>query len=187
MTLTLIGSAAEVDLSPLYEMVTVLPLALFGRAKTALPFLSSFSVQVFLPSLAVTLPAGVTSSNGRSTVTVTLPAFDVALSDEPPLDRTISPSEPAVSVAQANPVGLGLAALAGGFLIGMLLPTTTIENEKLGPVSDDLKDKAKDTASEAVDHGKQVAQEVASNVTETAKETVQESGQQHAEELKSSL
>src|SRR3954452_6144321 len=93
----------------------------------------------------------------------------------------------AVTVAQANPLGLGLGALAGGFLIGMLLPTTSVENEKLGPVSDDLKDKAKTTAQEAVEHGKQVAQEVASNVADTAKETVQESGQQHADDLKSSV
>jgi len=93
----------------------------------------------------------------------------------------------AVTVAQANPLGLGLGALAGGFLLGMLLPTTSVENEKLGPVSDDLKDKAKTTAQEAVEHGKQVAQEVASNVADTAKETVQESGQQHADDLKSSV
>src|SRR3954452_19290951 len=96
-------------------------------------------------------------------------------------------AQQAVGVAQANPVGLGIAALAGGFLIGMLLPTTNIENEKLGSASDDLKELAKETASEAVDHGKQVVQDVGSNVVDTAKETVQESGQQHAEELKSSV
>jgi len=93
----------------------------------------------------------------------------------------------AVGVAQANPLGLGLAAVAGGFLIGMLLPTTSVENEKLGQASDELKEKAKTTAHEAVDHGKQVAQEVASNVAETAKDTVQDSGQQHASELKDSV
>jgi hypothetical protein len=93
----------------------------------------------------------------------------------------------AVTVAQANPLGLGVAALAGGFLIGMLLPTTNIENEKLGPAATDFKEQAKSTGSEAVDHGKQVAQEVASDVVETAKETAQEQGQQHAEELKSSV
>jgi len=93
----------------------------------------------------------------------------------------------AVTIAEANPVGLGVAALAGGFLIGMLLPTTKVENEKLGPKATQFKEQAKDVASEAVDHGKQVAQEVASNVAETAKETAQEQGQQHAEELKSSV
>ena len=91
-------------------------------------------------------------------------------------------AQKAVGVAQANPLGLGVAALAGGFLIGMLLPSTKVENEKLGPMSTQLKEQAKETASEAVDHGKQVAQEVASTAVDTAKEQ----GQQHAEELKSS-
>src|SRR3954451_17555391 len=93
----------------------------------------------------------------------------------------------AVTVAESNPLGLGVAALAGGFLLGMLLPATKVENEKLGPMSTQLKEQAKETASEAVDHGKQVAQEVASNVAQTAKDTAQEQGQQHAEELKSSV
>jgi hypothetical protein len=89
----------------------------------------------------------------------------------------------AVGVAEANPLGLGLAAFAGGFLIGMLLPSTQVEDEKLGPMSTQMKEQAKETASEAVDHGKQIAQEVASSAADTAKEQ----GQQHAEDLKSSM
>jgi hypothetical protein len=95
-------------------------------------------------------------------------------------------AQQAVGVAQSNPLGLGIASLAGGFLLGMLIPSTKVENEKLGPMSTQVKEQAKATAQEAVDHGKQVAQEVASNVTDTAKETVQEQGQQHAQELKDS-
>jgi hypothetical protein len=101
----------------------------------------------------------------------------------PSTDDVKQGAQKAVSVAEANPLGLGVAALAGGFLIGMLLPSTRAENEKLGPVADDVKDRAKETASEAVEHGKQVAQEVASTAADTAKEQ----GQQHAEELKSSV
>jgi hypothetical protein len=88
----------------------------------------------------------------------------------------------AVGVAQANPLGLGAAAIAGGFLLGMLVPSTKIEDEKLGPVSSEVKEKAKETAQEAVDRGKQVAQEAASSAADTAKEQ----GKQQAEELKSS-
>ena len=95
-------------------------------------------------------------------------------------------AQQAVGVAQANPIGLGVGAIAGGFLLGMLMPSTRVEDEKMGQLSTELKDKARETASEAVDHGKQVAQEVASDVTETAKQTAQEQGQQHAEELKGS-
>lgn len=93
----------------------------------------------------------------------------------------------AATVAQANPLGLGIAALAGGFLLGMLLPSTRIEDEKMGDAASQLKEQARETAAEAIDHGKQVAQEVASNVAETARDTAQEQGQQHAQELKESV
>jgi hypothetical protein len=86
-----------------------------------------------------------------------------------------------VSTAESNPLGLGIAALASGFLIGMLLPSTNVENERLGPKADQLKEQAKETASEAVDRGKQVAQDAASAAAGTAKE----SAQQHAEEIRS--
>jgi hypothetical protein len=89
-------------------------------------------------------------------------------------------AQKAVSVAESNPLGLGVAAIAGGFLIGMLLPTTNVENEKLGPKADQLKEQAKETASEAVDRGKQVAQEAASAAAETAKDQ----GQQHADQMR---
>jgi hypothetical protein len=67
----------------------------------------------------------------------------------------------AVGVAQENPIGLGVAALAGGFLIGMLIPSSRIEDEKLGPASTEVKERATEMAHEAVDRGKEVAQEVA--------------------------
>lgn len=92
-------------------------------------------------------------------------------------------AQKAVSVAESNPLGLGIAALAGGFLIGMLIPSTKVEDEKLGPKADELKAQANDAASEAVDRGKQVAQEAASAAADTAKQE----GQHHADEMKSSV
>ena len=88
----------------------------------------------------------------------------------------------AAGVAQENPLGLALGSIALGFLAGMLVPSTKVEDEKVGPLADQVKEKAKETGQEAMERGKQVAQEAA----ESAKETVQESGQQHAEELRSS-
>ena len=88
----------------------------------------------------------------------------------------------AVGIAQENPLGLAVGALAVGFLAGMAAPTTRVEDEKIGPLADEVKDRAKETGQEALEHGKQVAQETA----HSAQETAQQSGQQHAQELKTS-
>jgi ElaB/YqjD/DUF883 family membrane-anchored ribosome-binding protein len=99
----------------------------------------------------------------------------------------------AVGFAEENPLGLALGGVAAGFLLGMLLPSTKIEDEKVGPVADDVKDKAKETGQEALERGKQVAQDAAEAASESAqdaaqnvKETVQESGREQAEDLRSS-
>jgi ElaB/YqjD/DUF883 family membrane-anchored ribosome-binding protein len=84
----------------------------------------------------------------------------------------------AASVAQENPLGLAVGAVAVGFLAGMLIPSTRVEDEKLGPVADDVKDRAKQTGQEALERGKQVAQDAA--------QAAKDSGQEHAQELGSS-
>jgi hypothetical protein len=91
-------------------------------------------------------------------------------------------AQQAVSVAQENPLGLALGAVAAGFIAGMLIPSTRVEDEKMGEMSDQVIDQVKDTASEALDRGKQVATDVAQQAQETAKE----SGQEQAQELASS-
>ena len=61
------------------------------------------------------------------------------------------------------------------------MPSPRVEDEKLGPVADQVKDKVKETGQEALDRGKQVAQEVASTAADTAKEKTQEHGQELAD------
>ena len=96
-------------------------------------------------------------------------------------------------MAQENPLGLAVGSIAIGFLAGMLIPSTKVENEKLGPVADQVKDQVKETGQEALERGKQVAQEVAGTaqehvqqVAEDVKETAQQAAQQQGEELKDS-
>ena len=85
----------------------------------------------------------------------------------------------AVGLAQENPLGLAVGAVALGFLAGLAVPSTQMENQRLGPVADQVKDKVKETGQEALDRGKQVAQEAAASAAETAKEQ----GQQHGQDL----
>jgi len=84
-------------------------------------------------------------------------------------------------VAQQNPLGLAVGAAAIGFVAGMLAPSTRIEDERIGPMADQLKEKAMETGQEAVERGKDVAQQAAGS----ARETAQEAGRQQAEEMRS--
>ena len=85
-----------------------------------------------------------------------------------------------VGVAQENPLGLAIGALAVGFVGGLLIPSTRVEDEKLGPMADQVKEKARETGQEAMERGKEVAQQAA----QSAKETAQEASREHAEGLK---
>jgi Protein of unknown function (DUF3618). len=81
--------------------------------------------------------------------------------------------------AERNPFGLAVGAAALGFVAGLLIPSTRVENERMGEMSDRVVDAAKETASDAVERGKQVAQEAA----ETAKDSGKEQGQVLASNL----
>jgi gas vesicle protein len=112
-----------------------------------------------------------------STPDVSMPGF------VPDGEQVRQGARQAVSTAQANPVGLGIGAVAAGFLLGMVVPSTRVEDERMGDMSDQLKDQARDVGQQALEHGKQVVQETA----QTASETMQEQGQQHGEELAETL
>jgi hypothetical protein len=110
----------------------------------------------------------------------------------------------AVGVAQENPLGLAIGGLAAGFLAGMMLPSTKVEDEKVGPIADQVKETAAETGQEALERGREVAGQVAGQAVEGAREagqqvmenakevgqeameTAKEAGQEQAEELKDS-
>ena len=85
--------------------------------------------------------------------------------------------------AERNPLGLALAGAAAGFVAGIFAPSTTLEDEKFGPISDEMKSHAADLGGEALEHGKQVAQAA----TESAVETAKQEGKKHGEELSTSV
>ena len=49
----------------------------------------------------------------------------------------------AAGLAKENPLGLAIGAAALGFLAGLAVPSTRVEDEKLGPVADQVKDRVK--------------------------------------------
>ena len=100
----------------------------------------------------------------------------------PSADQVAQQAKRAVGVAQENPLGLALGSFAVGFLAGMMAPSTRLEDEKIGPVSDQIKDTARSTGHEALERGRQVAQET----TQVAKEAAQEAGQRVAEKAQES-
>ena len=81
----------------------------------------------------------------------------------------------AAGVAQENPLGLAIGGVAVGFIAGMLVPSSRVEDEKLGPMADQVKDQIKETGQEAIERGKDVAQQAA--------ETAKEAGRGHVNEM----
>lgn len=100
----------------------------------------------------------------------------------------------AAGVAQQNPLGLAIGAAALGFLAGLSLPSTKVEDQRLGPMADHLRETAAEMGQQALEHGKQVAQDVleqgaeaAQYVAESARETAQEHSQQLADDVRSTV
>ena len=77
-------------------------------------------------------------------------------------------AQQAVGIAKENPLGLAIGGLAVGLIAGLLLPSTRVENERIGPMADQVKE-------EVTERGKHVA--------EQAVETVKEEGQKQAQEM----
>jgi hypothetical protein len=125
---------------------------------------------------------GTTSRAGEAVSGVTSRASEATPSRGEVKQRT----RQVAGMARENPLGLAIGAAALGFLAGLAVPSTRVEDERLGPVADQVKERVKETGQEALDRGKQVAQEVASTATETAREKTQEQGQGLADSAKQS-
>jgi ElaB/YqjD/DUF883 family membrane-anchored ribosome-binding protein len=106
-------------------------------------------------------------------------AKDRLVSTTPSSGEVKEGAQRAASVAQENPIGLAIGGVAVGFLAGMMIPSTRIEDERVGPVADQAKEKAREAGQEAVERGKAVAQETA----QTAVDTAREKGAEQAQEL----
>ena len=72
--------------------------------------------------------------------------------------------------AERNPLGLVIGGVAIGFVAGLLIPSTRLEDERMGEMSDNVIDAAKETASDALESGKQVAADAADTAKEQGRE-----------------
>jgi gas vesicle protein len=91
-------------------------------------------------------------------------------------------SKRVIGIAQENPLGLAIGAVAAGFVVGSLLPGTRVEEERIGPAASKVREQVTEVASEAVEHGKQVAH----NVAGAAADAANQSGHEHADQLRES-
>jgi len=120
------------------------------------------SVSERLPSTG-----GSGSGGGLST------AKDKITSATPDAQQVKYKARRAASVAQQNPLGLAIGSLALGFLAGSLIPSTDVENEKIGPIADQIKEEAQNVGHEAIERGKAVAaqaQEAASSAMQASEQ-----------------
>jgi Protein of unknown function (DUF3618) len=85
--------------------------------------------------------------------------------------------------AERNPLGLAIGGAAVGFIVGLLAPSTRLEDERIGPLADEVKSTATEAGHDALERGKQVAQEAGETAIETAKERASEESQDLASNL----
>jgi ElaB/YqjD/DUF883 family membrane-anchored ribosome-binding protein len=114
-------------------------------------------------------------SRAKERVTQTKDRITGRVSDATPDGQQV---KRAAGVVQENPLGLAVGAIAAGFLAGLLVPTSRVEDEKIGPIAEQAREQVKETGREAFERGKDVAQQAAS--------TAREAGREQAEELKGS-
>lgn len=73
-----------------------------------------------------------------------------------------------------NPIAMLLGGLAIGFLIGMVLPVSRFEADRIGPITDDVKDRVRQAGGEVVRRGTEVIKETIEATKEAATTSLKE-------------
>jgi gas vesicle protein len=89
-----------------------------------------------------------------------------------------------VGMSKQNPMGLAIGGAAVGFLLGLLAPSTRVEDENIGEAADQVKEAVKESGQEALERGKQVAQEAVGAAKESARDSAEEQGAELTQSLK---
>jgi ElaB/YqjD/DUF883 family membrane-anchored ribosome-binding protein len=89
-------------------------------------------------------------------------------------DRARSGMQQGRRMAEDNPLLLAVGAVAAGFLLGMALPSTRMEDEKVGPKADELKSEAMQRGAEMIERAGDKAQETVQRTTDQARSKMDE-------------
>lgn len=109
---------------------------------------------------------------------------DAANERTPDSEEAKAKARRAAGMAQENPLGLALASVAVGFVVGSLIPGTRVEDERIGPVADDAKQHAMEMGQDALERGQESAKEIGQEAADKAKEHAQAHGQEMSEDAK---
>lgn len=74
-------------------------------------------------------------------------------------------------LARVPRVGAFVGGAAAGLLAGMLIPTTRVEDERVGPTGERLRERAIETGERAIDRGAELASRAGDRATETMERT----------------
>jgi ElaB/YqjD/DUF883 family membrane-anchored ribosome-binding protein len=87
-------------------------------------------------------------------------------------DRARSGMQQSKRMAEDNPLLLAVGAVAAGFLVGMALPSTRVEDEKIGPKADEMKSQAMQKGSQMIERAGDKAQEAVQRTTDEAQSRI---------------
>jgi hypothetical protein len=83
------------------------------------------------------------------------------------------------AVSLRNPLGFALGGLAAGFLIGLVIPSTEYEDERLPEIREAIVGRGQEIVDDALEHGRAVLDDTIAAATNSA----QEHGQQFMNDL----
>jgi hypothetical protein len=70
--------------------------------------------------------------------------------------------------ANANPLGLLFVGFAIGTIVGVIVPVSRLEREKMGPLRDEVVDMAKRTADDVMERGRSIVNDTLAAASESA-------------------
>jgi len=94
-------------------------------------------------------------------------------SDNSDSDANIGMRERLTSYAE-NPALMLLGGLAAGFLVGLMLPVTRYESERLRPLAEDVKGRVREASGEVMRRGSEVLKETIDATRDAAVQAIKD-------------